>query len=99
MGELIDLEESKTLEDIRRYGDIGLCLAGELKKKLEEAEIRNFQCPEKIQATVIRAGMHSMQLSGSTICYDGELLPIKNRPVIVMDADLFSEGVSQIQEE
>ena len=99
VGELLDLEEPKTLEDIRRYGDIGPCLAAELKKELEEAEIRNFQCPEKIQATVIGAGMHSMQLSGSTICYDAELLPIKNRPVIVMDADLFSEEGVQIQAE
>lgn len=99
VGELMDIEELKTLEDIRRYGDIGPCLASELKKRLEEAGITNFQCPEKIQATVIGAGMHSMQLSGSTICYDGELLPIKNRPVIVMDADLFSEEASQIQEE
>ena len=99
VGELMDIEEPKTLEDIRRYGDIGPCLASELKKRLEEARITNFQCPEKIQATVIGAGMHSMQLSGSTICYDGELLPIKNHPVIVMDADLFSEEASQIQEE
>ena len=98
VGELMDIEEPKTLEDIRRYGDIGPCLASELKKRLEEARITNFQCPEKIQATVIGAGMHSMQLSGSTICYDGELLPIKNHPVIVMDADLFSEEASQIQE-
>lgn len=99
VGELMDIEEPKTLEDIRRYGDIGPCLASELKKRLEEARITNVQCPEKIQATVIGAGMHSMQLSGSTICYDGELLPIKNHPVIVMDADLFSEEASQIQEE
>lgn len=99
VGELLDLKEPKTLEDVRRYGDIGPCLAAELKKKLEKAEIKNFQCPEKIQATVIGAGMHSMQLSGSTICYDRELLPLKNCPVIVMDVDLFSEEAVKIDEE
>ncbi len=99
VGELLDKKNPESLEETEIYGDIGPCLAAELKKLLEEAKIKNFCCPEKIQATVIGAGMHSMQLSGSTICYDKELLPLKNRPVVVMETDLFSEDEESVIKE
>lgn len=99
VGELLEREEPRNLKEMTVYGDIGPCLAAELKKQLKKAQIKIFPCPEKIQATVIGAGMHSMQLSGSTICYDPDLLPLKNRPVIVMNTDLFTEDTESIQEE
>lgn len=40
-----------------------------------------------------------MQLSGSTICYDKELLPLKNIPVVVMKTDLFTDIPGAIKQE
>ena len=39
-----------------------------------------------IRATVIGAGCHSAQLSGSTVFHRGVALPVKNLPVAVLDA-------------
>lgn len=91
VGELLNEDIRASGEEIRRFGDIGPCLAAELKRQLQEQKICLYDCEEKIRATVIGAGMHSMCLSGSTICYDETLLPLKNRPVIVMDTGLFSD--------
>ena len=41
---------------------------------------------ETIRATVIGAGCHSAQLSGSTVFHRGVALPVKNLPVAVLDA-------------
>jgi ethanolamine utilization protein EutA len=37
---------------------------------------------EKIRATVVGAGIHSVRLSGSTIIFDESILPMKNIPII-----------------
>lgn len=41
---------------------------------------------ETIRATVIGAGCHSAQLSGSTVYYQNVQLPLKNVPVVELDA-------------
>lgn len=37
---------------------------------------------EKIRATVIGAGNHSLTISGSTIAFDKSILPLKNIPIL-----------------
>ena len=63
------------------FGDIGPILGQEIGKSLLCREA--FRLGEQtIRATVIGAGCHSAQLSGSTVFYKGVEFPLKNRPVV-----------------
>jgi len=64
------------------YGDIGAYLARGLLAALRERGLL-FHIPvSPIRATVIGAGAHSLQLSGSTISIDADALPLRNLPII-----------------
>ncbi len=65
------------------YGDLGPVLG---KKIRESALCRGAYClgGETIRATVIGAGSHSLQLSGSTVFCRAAALPMKNRPVVCL---------------
>jgi len=75
-------EEIKTLDAVIRYGDIGPLLGYSIRKTFENSKYKLLIPKEKIRATVIGAGSHSLKLSGSTIEFDDALLPIKNIPII-----------------
>ena len=63
------------------FGDIGPVLGREIAKSrlCQGAFLLGEQT---IRATVIGAGCHSAQLSGSTVFYKGVEFPLKNRPVV-----------------
>lgn len=69
-------------EDIFRYNDIGIILGQEIKKIFEENKIEVIKAGETIRATVIGAGSHTTEISGSTITYTENIFPIKNIPVL-----------------
>lgn len=69
-------------EDANAYRDIGPALAQSLAQALDAAGVKYFVPADAIRATVIGAGMHSLQLSGSTIAYSHECLPLRNVPLI-----------------
>ncbi len=63
------------------FGDIGPILGQEIRKsRLCQGQYRLGE--ETIRATVIGAGCHSAQLSGSTVFYKNVNFPLKNRPVV-----------------
>ena len=63
------------------FGDIGPLLGQAIRKsRLCAGEYRLGD--ETIRATVIGAGSHSMQLSGSTVFYQNIPFPMKNLPVV-----------------
>ncbi len=82
----------ETLNDVIRYGDIGPLLGYSIRKAFENSNEKVLEPKEKIRATVIGAGSHSLKLSGSTIVYNDSLLPIKNIPII----KLFNEDENLI---
>ena len=64
------------------FGDIGPVLGRKIKEsRLCAGEYRLGE--ETIRATVIGAGCHSAQLSGSTVFFENTRLPVKNLPVAV----------------
>ncbi len=65
------------------FDDIGMLLAEEIKKLVEEQNLP-FEEPEnKIRATVIGAGAFSLSVSGSTTFFDDNVeFPINNIPVL-----------------
>lgn len=71
--------------DAGTFGDMGTQLGRAIKNSLLcAAEYMLGQ--ETIRATVIGAGCHSAQLSGSTVFFRGIDLPVKNLPVAIFSA-------------
>lgn len=77
-----------TMEEVTRYGDIGP-LFGDRLRTLWQSETTPLIRPlETIRATVIGAGSQTVDVSGSTILVDEELLPFKNVPVALTPPDM-----------
>ena len=73
------------------FGDMGPQLGQAIKNSLLcQGEYRLGT--QTIRATVIGAGCHSAQLSGSTVFCRGVSLPIKNLPVAVFDREEQEKG-------
>ena len=74
-------------EDVFRYGDIGIILGRAVRASRLLAGIPRFAPSETIRATVVGAGSHITEVSGSTIEYDPALLPRKNIPVLKLSSE------------
>lgn len=72
-------------KDPFRYGDIGPILGYVIYKSKLIPKSSYLKVNETQQATVVGAGAYSVDLSGSTIHYIKELLPLKNIPIIKLD--------------
>ena len=68
--------------DWRAYGDIGPLLGPAIRRRLEREGLRLMPGAETIRATVIGAGAHSVEVSGSTIFYREVAFPLKSLPVL-----------------
>lgn len=75
------------------YGDLGVLLGKAIR---ESALCRGpYRLGEQtIRATVIGAGCHSTQLSGSTIFHNGVQLPKKNLPVAELSMPVTADAVA-----
>jgi ethanolamine utilization protein EutA len=79
------ITESTSLEkykDDYKYGDIGILLARAILNNKDLQRIKTYGTVETIRATVVGAGTHTTNVSGSTISYNQEKLPLKNIPVM-----------------
>ena len=86
------------LEDPQKFGDIGPILGQEIKRSALCAGAYRLG-EETIRATVIGAGCHSAQLSGSTVFWEGMALPVKNLPVAVFtEREQAAESLPQLIE-
>ena len=71
-----------TSTNLFKYGDIGLLLGKHLRKSLIFSEKEVLESAETIRATVVGAGSHTAEISGSTIAYREKILPVKNIPIL-----------------
>ena len=74
-------------QDWRTFGDIGVLL-GRVIRKSRLCRGEYMLGEQTIRATVIGAGCHSAQLSGSTVFYQNICFPLKNLPVVTKAEDL-----------
>lgn len=78
-GGVADLISGEEPDDLR-YGDLGVFLGKAIRaSRLCDGEYLLGR--ETIRATVIGAGSHATELSGSTISYTGVKFPLQNLPV------------------
>ena len=66
------------------YGDIGVLLGKAIRDTFPAASI--LRGTETIRATVVGAGSHATELSGSTIFYRDVPFPLKNLPILKLTA-------------
>lgn len=97
-GGVADCLNETLPQDPFRYGDIGLLLGNVLAKSALFKEKEILQSTETIRATVVGAGSHTAEISGSTIAYTQQVLPIKNLPILKLsqdDENLPAEGIAE----
>ena len=74
-------------KDWLAFGDIGVLLGRAIRRS--RLCVGDYMLGEHtIRATVIGAGCHSAQLSGSTVFYQNITFPLKNLPVVTKPEDL-----------
>jgi len=79
-----------------KYGDIGILLGEEIKKSALVKKIKIGKVVETIGATVVGAGSHTTDISGSTITYTKDMFPVKNLPILKLTKEDESKGFDGI---
>lgn len=86
-GGVADFIYNNYSDDEFKYGDIGIILGKEIRKIFDEKGIKIVKTGETIGATVVGAGSHTTEISGSTITYTENIFPLKNIPVLKVAKD------------
>lgn len=86
-----------SVADISKYGDIGPILGWAIRNELKKEAFELVKPSETIRATVIGAGIHSLDLSGSTIHVNETTLPLKNITVVAPLLDEISDEPEKIE--
>lgn len=68
------------------FEDAGVLLARALLAELHARDLPFIVAPNAIRATVIGAGSHSFELSGSTVSLSGCELPLRNLPLLRIES-------------
>ncbi len=79
-----DVSKSGAIEDYFAYGDIGILLGEAIRNSEICKKLKLVRSTETIRATVVGAGTHTTEISGSTITYTKNTFPIKNLPILKM---------------
>ena len=74
--------QSRKFEDKFCYGDIGILLGEAIARSELCRKMKVIESRERIRATVVGAGSHTTEISGSTITYTKDTFPVKNLPVL-----------------
>lgn len=81
-GGVADCLNETLPDDEFRYGDIGLLLGNAVRHSLIFKEKDVYPSIETIRATVVGAGSHTTDVTGSTIAYTEGILPLRNLPIL-----------------
>lgn len=91
-GGVADYIYSNSNEDVFKFGDIGILLGQAIKKSDLCNKLKLKKSKETIRATVVGAGSHTTDISGSTITYTEDNFPIKNLPILKLSLEDESLG-------
>lgn len=69
------------------YGDVGPLLAEVFRESCLFRGIEVFEASETLHATVLGAGAHTINVSGSTVMVGPDTLPLRNLPAIYPELD------------
>jgi ethanolamine utilization protein EutA len=81
-GGVADYIYQTSQDDVFRYEDIGILLGRAIAASPLCKQMTVVRSIETIRATVVGAGSHTTEISGSTITYTDESFPLKNIPIL-----------------
>lgn len=81
-GGVADYIYQEATGDVFEFGDIGILLGRAIAASPLTQQMTVARAAETIRATVVGAGSHTTEISGSTITYTEESFPIKNIPIL-----------------
>ena len=87
----------KPIDNYFKFGDIGILLGEAIKNSNLCKALTVARAIETIRATVVGAGSHTMDISGSTITYTHDNFPIKNLPILKMNEEDENKGASILE--
>lgn len=96
-GGVADYIYNNDYSDYFRFGDMGVILGEEILKSDLVKKIKLKPAIETIRATVVGAGSHTTDISGSTITYTSDVFPIKNLPILKLSVDDENQGFESIE--
>ena len=83
-------------EDDFAYGDIGVLLGRAIAASAALGQAKQVEGAETIRATVVGAGTHATELSGSTVFYRDIVFPLKNIPILKLTAQEEQGGAQSL---
>ena len=84
------------VEDDFKFGDMGILLGQAIKQSSLCQKLKVVHGAETIRATVVGAGSHTTEISGSTITYTKDAFPIKNIPILKLSLEDESGSSEQL---
>lgn len=96
-GGVADYVYHPEADDVLAYGDIGILLGQAIRQSALCEKLKLVQAAETIRATVVGAGTHTTEISGSTITYTEENFPMKNLPILKLTEEDESQGFAHLQ--
>ena len=84
------------IDDYFKFGDIGILLGQAIRESDLCKKLKVVRSQETIRATVVGAGTHTTEISGSTITYTKDAFPIKNLPILKLAKDEESEDAQAL---
>ncbi|WP_291578605.1 ethanolamine ammonia-lyase reactivating factor EutA [Clostridium sp. UBA6640] len=96
-GGVADYIYNEDYSDPFRFGDMGVVLGEEIKKSNLAKKLKVRTAIETIRATVVGAGSHTTDISGSTITYTSDVFPIKNLPILKLSKEDEDGGFESIE--
>jgi ethanolamine utilization protein EutA len=97
-GGVADCVYQNVVAEPFRYGDIGVLLGRELRRRCENYGLRLCRSRETIRATVIGAGLHTTEISGSTIFCSRQKATVKNAAVLKIPENRLHDAAAVIRE-
>lgn len=91
-GGVADYVYNLDTEDMFKYGDIGILLGQAISRSSLCTKLMVKKSIETIRATVVGAGSHTTDISGSTITYTEDKFPIKNLPILKLSEEDENSG-------
>ncbi|WP_432663239.1 ethanolamine ammonia-lyase reactivating factor EutA [Wukongibacter baidiensis] len=95
-GGVADFIYGEEQSGLFEYGDIGIILGQRIKDSKITREKEIVESAETIRATVVGAGTHTTDISGSTITFDEEVLPLKNIPILKLTKEDERQSLSKL---
>lgn len=86
-GGVADYIYSEDYSNPFKYGDIGIFLGRAIKNSMLLEKFKIRRPVETIRATVVGAGTHTTDISGSTITFTKDVFPLKNIPILKLSGE------------